>query len=106
MVRRSRAAWGVLPVVDRERARSWPSLLLAVVLVLVFVVGFAAVSSVVLVRGQLLDPGLYEETLVRADAYERVYTEVLADPELTDATEQLLGGFGLDATGATQVRTL
>jgi hypothetical protein len=85
-----------------RRARSWPSLLL----VAVFVVGFVAVSSVVVVWGRLLDAGLYSTALLRADAYERVYTEVLADPELAEATEQLLGGFGLEAAEATQVRTL
>jgi hypothetical protein len=39
-----------------------------------FVVGFVLVSSVVLVRGRLLDAGMYSEALVRTDAYERVYT--------------------------------
>jgi hypothetical protein len=77
-----------------------------VLLVVVFVVGFVLVSSVVLVRGRLLDAGFYSTALVRADAYERVYTEVLADPELAELTEQLLGGLGLDAGVATQVRTL
>ena len=52
------------------RPRMWPSLLL----VAVFVVGFVLVSSVVLVRGRLLDAGMYSEALVRTDAYERVYT--------------------------------
>ena len=50
------------------RPRMWPSLLL----VAVFVVGFVLVSSVVLVRGRLLDAGMYSEALVRTDAYERV----------------------------------
>jgi hypothetical protein len=74
--------------------------------VTVFVVGFTLVSSVVLVRGRLLDDGLYAEALVRADAYERVYTEVLADPELAELTEELLGGVGAEALDPTQVRTL
>jgi hypothetical protein len=87
---------------DGRTPRVWPSLLL----VAVFVVGFVLVSLVVLVRGRLLDADLYSAALVRADAYERVYTEVLADPELADLQEQLLGGLGIDETGATQVRTL
>jgi len=74
--------------------------------VVLFVVGFVLVSSVVLVRGRLLDTDLYTSALVRADAYERVYTEVFADPELAELQEQLLGGMGLDESGATQVRTL
>jgi len=80
----------------------WPSLLLVVV----FVVGFVLVSSVVLVRGRLLDSGLYSGALVRTDAYERTYTEVLADPEFTELTEQLLGGLDVDALEPTQVRAL
>jgi hypothetical protein len=75
-------------------------------LVTVFVVGFVLVSSVVLVRGRLLDAGLFSEVLVRTDAYERVYAEVLADPELAELTEQLLGGVGVDPSAAPQVRAL
>jgi hypothetical protein len=71
-----------------------------------FVVGFVLVSLVVVVRGRLLDTDLYSSALVRADAYERVYTEVLADPEFADLQEDLLGGFGLEGSNATQVRTL
>jgi hypothetical protein len=84
------------------RPRMWPSLLL----VAVFVVGFVLVSSVVLVRGRLLDAGMYSEALVRTDAYERVYTEVLADPEFAELTEQLLGGLDRDALEPTEVRVL
>jgi hypothetical protein len=84
------------------RPRMWPSLLL----VAVFVVGFVLVSAVVLVRGRLLDAGLYSEALVRTDAYDRVYTEVLADPELAELTEQLLGGVGVEGLDPAQVRAL
>ena len=86
----------------KGRPRTWPSLLL----VAVFVVGFVLVSSVVLVRGRLLDAGLYAEALVRTDAYERAYTEVLADPEFAELTEELLGGLDLGAQEPTQVRAL
>jgi hypothetical protein len=76
------------------------------ILVAVFVVGFVLESSVVLVRGRLLDADMYSSALVRADAYERVYTEVLADPAFAELQEELLGGLGLDESSATQVRTL
>src|ERR687897_1147177 len=82
--------------------RAWAGL----ALVAVFVVGFMLVSSVVLVRGRLLDAGLYSEALVRTDAYERAYTEVLGDPELAELTEQLLGGVGIDPSEAPRVRAL
>jgi hypothetical protein len=86
--------------VDDGPPRMWPSLLL----VAVFVVGFVLVSSVVLVRGRLFDAGTYSEALVRTDAYERVYTEVLADPEFAELTEQLLGGHDREALEPTDVR--
>jgi hypothetical protein len=53
--------------------------------------GFVLVSLVVFVRGRLLDTDLYSAALVRTDAYERVYTEVLADPEFAQLQEQLPG---------------
>ena len=68
--------------------------------------GFVLVSLVVLVRGRLLDADLYSSALVRTDAYERVYTEVLADPAFAELQEELLGGLGIDESAATQVRTL
>ena len=92
------------PAVDamQGRRRTWPSLLL----VAVFVAGFVLVSSVVVVRGRLLDAGLYSEALASTDAYDRVYTEVLADPEFAELTEQLLGGLDRDELDPTQVRAL
>jgi hypothetical protein len=87
---------------DRRAPRLWPSLLL----VGVFVVGAVLVTSVVLVRGRILDPDLYTTALVETDAYERVYTQVLADPELADLTDQLLGDLVPEGTRTTQVRTL
>src|SRR5919106_1936862 len=79
---------------------------LSLVLVAVFVVGFALVSSVVLVRGRLLNAGLYTTALVRSDAYGRVYTEVLADPELAELKEDLLGGVEAAGLEPRQVRTV
>jgi hypothetical protein len=70
----------------------------------VFVAGFLLVSSVVVVRGRVLDPDLYTGALVRADAYERTYTEVLADPELAELTERLLGGVRAERLEPVQVR--
>ncbi|MET0955256.1 MAG: hypothetical protein ABWY68_04850, partial [Cryobacterium sp.] len=58
-------------------------------LVVAFVVAAAALGGVVLVRGRVLDAGTYTSALVAADAYERTYTEVLADPELAGLAEQL-----------------
>jgi hypothetical protein len=82
--------------------RMWPSLLL----VAMFVVGLVLVPSVVLVRGRSIDAGMYSDPLVRTDAYERVYTEVLADPEFAELTEQLLGGLDRGALGPTEAQVL
>ena len=67
------------------------------------VLGSVVVASVTLVR-RLLDPELYLGALDAADAYERVYTEVLADPELADLANELAGG--LQPVIATQGRAL
>jgi hypothetical protein len=85
-----------------SRQRRWVDLALVVALV----VGFLLVSSVAVVRDRLLDPGLYSSGLVRTDAYERVFTEVLADPELAELKEQLLGGMGVDPSETARVRAL
>ncbi|MET0325238.1 MAG: hypothetical protein ABW219_08455 [Ilumatobacteraceae bacterium] len=75
-------------------------------LVASFVLAAAVLGAVVLVRGRVLDAGTYTSALVAADADERAYTEVLADPELADLVEQLLGDLGLPAPASTQVRAL
>ena len=75
-------------------------------LVTLFVLAAAVLGAVIVVRGRVLDPGTYTSALVAADAYERTYTEVFADPELAGLTEQLLGDLGLPAPASTQVRAL
>jgi hypothetical protein len=82
--------------------------LASVALAVVFVAGFLVLSSAVVVRAGVLDPGVYTDAMVRADAYDRVYTEVLADPEMADALERLLGGLELPASApaAADLRTL
>lgn len=99
-------ARGRVTPVDTARGPRHRRVWAGLALVAVFVVGFVLVSSVVLVRGRLLDAGLYSEVLVRTDAYERAYTEVLADPELAELAEQLLGGVGVDPSEAPRVRAL
>lgn len=88
---------------DRTGGSVWP-VLRAGALAAVFVAGFLLVSSVVVVRGRVLDPDLYASALVRTDAYERTYTEVLADPELAGLTERLLGGVRAEGVDPVQVR--
>src|SRR6476646_3297373 len=72
----------------------------------IFVVGWLALSTAIIVRGKVLDEDTYTSALVSTDAYERVYTEVLADPEMAAIKEQLLGRIGLGPSTPTQFRAL
>lgn len=69
------------------------------------VVGAVAMSAVGFVRTTVLDPATYRAALVRADAYDRVYTQVLPDPALTELQERLLGEVSPAASNA-DVRAL
>src|SRR5262249_36051392 len=53
--------------------------------------GVLGVTGALVVRRELLDAHTYQDAFVRADVYNRMYTEVLADPQLADTKEQLLG---------------
>jgi hypothetical protein len=66
----------------------WGGTVLAALAVLA---GTLGLTGVVVVRRHLLDPSTYQDALVRADVYNRVYTDVLADPQLSETKEQLLG---------------
>ena len=69
-------------------------------------IGAVAVVGVILVRAVVLDEATYTTALARADAYERVYTEVLADPEVAELKEAMLGDLGVPAQLAVQARAL
>lgn len=71
-----------------------------------FAIGYVLLSGSLLVRGTLLDDAVYTGALARADAYERVYTDVLADPELADVVEQLIGQLELEGIDPAETRTL
>lgn len=45
--------------------------------------------------------GYYEEALSRADVYDRLYTEVLTDPQIVEVTDQLLGRLPVDRSVVT-----
>jgi hypothetical protein len=65
-------------------------------LALVFVVAFLAFTVVIVVRSTFLSADYYTDALAENDIYDRVYTELLADPELADVTRGLLGDLPLD----------
>ncbi len=62
---------------------------------IVFVLAFLAYLAADLVSHTLLDPQVYSGALDENDIYNRVYTELLADPALENATTQMLAGVNL-----------
>lgn len=70
------------------------------------VAGFLVSGTVVVVRWRVLDAGTYTGALVRADAYDRVYTEILADPALGEAKQDLLADIDLGGVDPEAARIL
>lgn len=65
---------------------------LTLAMVLLVTVGAAVRAGTALVHDGLLRPGMYERSFAANDVYRRTYTEVLTDPEVRGATDDLLGG--------------
>ena len=61
-----------------------------------FVLAFLTYLATDLVSNKLLDPQLYTDALEENHIYNRVYTELLADPALVEVTTRLLGNVGLE----------
>jgi hypothetical protein len=61
-----------------------------------FVLAFLTYLATDLVSNKLLDPQLYTNALEENYIYNRVYTDLLADPALEEKTAQLLGNVGLE----------
>jgi hypothetical protein len=62
----------------------------------IFVLAFLTYLAIDLVSDKLLNPQLYTEVLAENRIYHRVYTELLADPALEEATAKLLGNVKLE----------
>src|SRR5690606_29638350 len=80
---------------DTTRRRKVPAWCATVLALIAVVVGFLTTASVVVVRHVVLDEATYTGALARAEAYDRMYTDILADPELGEAKAGLLGGVDL-----------
>lgn len=76
----------------RVTRRRW---LLAVVLAVLVGLAASYVASALVVRNRVLDSATYTGALVEAHAYDRIYTEILADPALVATAHELLGQAGL-----------
>lgn len=57
----------------------------------VFVASFAGYVTIHLLTDDLLDPGFYTQALHENDIYNRVYSDLLADPAMRRVVVQLLG---------------
>lgn len=77
-----------------------------VVAFIAIVLGMWLAVAVIVVRGQLLDEAFYADALNRSSAYERVYSEVLADPELAELQGHLLGDVDLGPVDPATARTV
>lgn len=69
--------------------------LLTVLLSICFIASFFAYLAVYIVTDNLLNAHFYTRALERNNIYERVYTELLADPALRSVSERLLGDLRL-----------
>jgi len=71
------------------------------------VVCWVVLSLIITIQLTVLQPSWYLSAMDDANAYDRVYTEVLADPALTDFTGDLMGGWPVDSSLVTgNLRTI
>lgn len=76
-----------------------------IVLGVIFILALVVFLAAYLVSHILLDPQLYNSALEETDFYDRIYTELLADPAAAEATAMLLGNLNLDPSLADNVLT-
>lgn len=77
--------------------RTHPILMWAVsgVLAGVFIASFLTYLATTIVSNDLLDPTFYTAALDETRIYDRVYSDLLADPALRDVTEDLIGNLNI-----------
>jgi hypothetical protein len=76
-----------------------------IILGVIFVLALVAFLAANLVSNILLDPELYNSAMDDTNFYNRIYTELLADPAAEEATAILLGNLNLDPSLADNVLT-
>ena len=77
---------------SRPSVRWTATVLLGIVFTLALVIFVAAD----LVSRDLLDPDLYKNALQKEKVYSRIYTDLLADPEMLSTTILMLGDLDID----------
>lgn len=77
---------------------SYPLLerLLTIVLMVAFVVSFLTYLAIQVMTDDLLNARFYTHALERNRIYDRIYTDLLADPALRDVTVRLLGDLRIE----------
>jgi hypothetical protein len=78
---------------------------ITVILGIIFLLALVVFLVANLVSDILLDPELYNSALEETDFYNRIYTELLADPAAAEATAMLLGNLNLDPALADNILT-
>src|SRR5688500_4520767 len=79
---------------------------LTLAMVLLITVGAAVRAGTALVHDGLLRPDLYERSFASSDVYRRIYSEVLTDPAIRNATEDLLGDLTFSGESLTETSAL
>jgi hypothetical protein len=79
--------------------------MITVILGIVFLLALVVFLVANLVNNILLDPEIYNAALDETGVYDRIYTELLADPALEEAAAMFLGNLNLDPSLADNILT-
>lgn len=79
---------------------------LTLAMVLLITVGAAVRAGSDLVHDGVLQPDMYERSFASNDVYRRIYSEVLTDPAVRNATDALLGDLTLSGSSITETSAL
>jgi hypothetical protein len=78
---------------------------ITVILGIVFLLALVVFLVANLVSDILLDPEIYNSALEETGVYDRIYTELLADPALEEAISMFLGNLNMDPGLADNILT-
>jgi hypothetical protein len=73
---------------------------------LVFILALIVALAADLVSRDLLNPELYNNALEEEDVYNRIYTDLLADPAMVEITALMLGNLGIDPSLSVNILSL
>ena len=82
---------------------SLKNMLISALLITIFLIAYVVYVFARIVANDLTDATFYTGALEENDIYDRVYTELLADPELQDVSNDLLGDLNLSPSQSEDV---